>query len=509
MNIDLDNLIQLIVPLVTSSTICSESWGFLNLKDSGNLDTLKNIKEIQDYFVSTAQNNILIIKVDNQSLEEDDLELYIQNNTTYNTWEINVNKQSFLSNNSFEYTNNFFLSINEFERWMSGLSAFDTSNPFHSKVKVIVNGLDALIIGKRFQIVPLNSNEVILDFTLGDAIPESDNINKVVHYFTNEDIIINPLSFVYQTNSEQNVINIFTKLACLSLSASIVNEFYSNNKITLDGIKKINLKLYENEEQFPAFLYNNLLKLVKWIYEEKTITRQKLFNDRITLDLDENGSYILALRLHLESSFNQAIQRYNFVILERKDKYILELKDLLKDIRNQSELYSQKIRTLLNNLLRDALAALLLVGFTLFNRFSDNLQLDKDMLLHYIFYTLSIYYLISITLQTIVDITDIQVSKREMYYWKQATKELLPEKDFKEHISKSLEGRKYSLRIIYPIIVILYLFVAYSCYKFPDYFHKISQTTKYKVVSKVQDKIKYDKVYQRTSPTNSSSSSRK
>lgn len=506
---NLDSLIQLIIPLVRDNTICSESWGFLNLKDSGGLDTLKNIKQIQDYFVSNSQNNILNIKLDNQSLENGDLELYIQNNTTYNTWEINVNKQSFLSSNSSEYINNLFFSINEFEKWMSGLSAFNPNNPFHSKIKVIVNGLDKPIIGKRFQIVPLNSNNIVTNFTIGDEIPESDIINKVVHSFTNEDIVINPLSFVYQTNSNENLVNTFTKLACLSLSASIVNEFYSNDKITLDGIRRINLKLYENEKQFSPTLYNNLLKLVKWIYEEKTITRQKLFNDRITLELDENKSYIFSLELHLESSLNQAIQRYNFVILERKDKYISELKDLLKDIRSQSELYSQKIRTLLNNLLRDVLAAILLVGFTLFTKFSDNLQLDKELLLHYVFYALSIYYVISITLQAIVDITDIQVSKREMFYWKKTTKELLPEKDFKRHIAESLKGRRRSLLIIYPIIVLLYLFVAYSCYKFPDYFHKISQTTKDEVVPKIQDKIKDDKVSQHTNPTDSSSSSRK
>lgn len=469
-----DKLIELIISLVTEEVICAESWGFLNLKGSENLDLLKNIKRIQDYLGFNSQNSILTIKLDDQSLEEGDLELYIKNNTSFKTWEININKQSFLSNNSSEYIENFFLSISEFEKWMGGLSAFSPNNPFHSKIKVIVNGLDEKFIGSRFQIVPLN-NKTVTDFVSNDEIPETAIINNIVHSFTTEDIIINPVSFIYQTNSKHPLVNIFNKLACLSLSASIVNEFYSNDKITIDGIRRINLKLYEKGEQFTSSLYENLLRLVKWIYEEKTITRQKLFNDRVTLELDETKSYIHSLSLHLESSLNQAIQRYNFVILERKDKYVSELKDLLKDIRIQSDLYSQKIRGLLNNLLRDILAALLLVGFTLFTKFSDNLLLDKELLLHYVFYSLAIYYVISIVLQTIVDFTDICVSKQEMLYWKKTTKELLPEKDFKEHITQSLKGRRNSLLIIYPIIALLYLFVAYTCYQFPDFFHALTK----------------------------------
>ena len=104
---------------------------------------------------------------------------------------------------------------------------------------------------------------------------------------------------------------------------------------------------------------------------------------RLTLEIDESKSLIHELNLHLEKAFEEAIQRYNFAILERREKYISELKELLKDIKNQSDLYSQKIRNLLNNLLRDILAAILLIGFTIFTKFSDNLILDKVSLLNY------------------------------------------------------------------------------------------------------------------------------
>lgn len=124
--------------------------------------------------------------------------------------------------------------------------------------------------------------------------------------------------------------------------------------------------------------------------------------------------------------------------------------------------------------MRDVLAAIVLVGFTIFTKFSDNLQLDKVSLLKYVFYFLAIYYIISAIIQTIVDITDIQVSKKEILYWKSTTKELIPEKDFKDHIKNSLKGRTISLRILYPIIILLYFLLSFTCYKFPTYFHSIS-----------------------------------
>lgn len=471
------NILDLLISLASSEIECSESWGFLNLKDLVRIGSLKKIKDIEDYFIANSSKGILSVRLDGSLIEEGDLKSYIENNIDFQGFELSINKNALLSSNSSEYSENFFFSCSEFEKWMSGLSAFDPNNPFHSKIRVIVNGLDNYIVGKRFQIIPLRNSEIIQEFTLGEGIPEMGAIGKVVHSFTDQGTVINPLSFIYQTNSKHSVKETFTKLACMTLSASIVNEFYSESKITVDGIRRMNLRLYKNEK-LPSSLYDNLLKLVKWMYEEKTATRQKLFNDRITLEINEDKSYIFSLGYFLETSLEQAKQRYNFVILERKDKYVSELKDLLKDIRGQSDLYSQKIRSLLNNLLRDVLAALLLVGFTLFTKFSDNLQLDKELLLSFVFYALAVYYLVSIFLQAIVDITDIQVSKNEMFYWKKTTKELIPEEDFKKNISESLRGRRVSLRVIYPIIVLLYIGVAISCYIFPEYFHQISKSKK-------------------------------
>ncbi|ANF52918.1 hypothetical protein A0O34_21400 [Chryseobacterium glaciei] len=497
---DFDKLIEIIDSY--DSINVKESWGYIEIScDINKRENLQKIKLLKDYLSGEGFPNSISIKIDNARVDDDDLDSYLEDDTS--NWEININKIPFFNTGYIDVRQNFFYSIEKFQEWLSGLSPFEKENPFHKKNNLIINGLDHVILGDKFKIIPYKFNGNIESFVIGESLPDLNRINEVVHSLTSEELIISPLSFVYQTKSNnETIISILNKLASISLSASIVNEIKSDDFITVDGIRRLNLKLFDDHDIYKKEFYNDLLKVVKWIYEEKTITRQKLFNDRISLELDESKTYINALSIHLKNSLSQASQRYNFVILERKDKYISELKDLLKDVRSQSDLYSQKIRTLLNNLLRDVLAAIVLVGFTIFTKFSDNLLLDKISLLKYVFYFLAIYYVLSAIIQAIVDITDVQVSKNEMLYWKATTKELIPEKDFKKHIENSLKDRKRSLKILYPTIIILYLLLAYTCYKFPIYFHSISsEKTK-------KEKINNDKVSKYRSQQSSGSSGR-
>jgi hypothetical protein len=497
--VDYKTLYDFLNPFIADQSALNESWGFLTLKGVKKNVALDDLSKLHSFLLDLNKPNSLTIKIDHADVTIDDLKDFISNNIVFSSWEISLNKSSLLSND-FGNTSNFFVQLDKLIEWLSGLDPFSEENPFHkfSPLVIFVNGINQPIIGQSFQILPFGQS---VQANLNQfKVPQATEVNKIVHVVSAKEIVINPKHFVFTSSSETELENKIYKLAMLTLAASIANEFYSVEKITVEGIRRIEMKLFENSDTISKKEYQNLLRLVTWVYEEKITTRQKLFSDRITLELDASKSFVFALSKYLENSLLQAEQRYNFVILERKDKYISELKDLLKDIRNQSDLYSQKIRTLLNNLLRDVLAAVVLVGFTLFTKFSDNIQLDKELLLTYVFNGLALYYVISIAFQAIVDITDMYVSNREIFYWKNATKELLPEKEFTMHINNSLKGRKKSVWIIYPLIALMYLSVAFACYKFPVYFKKISSE---KVI------IDNDKIPQHTTPKDSCSQSRK
>ncbi len=488
---NLSQLFILLKDFLANKTSIEESWGGVTIGGNHYLSAAKDLENLLAYLKSFGSQNVLTVKLDGENIQIDELNEYL--NSLFGTWNIHLNKNALVSQNSKE---NFFCSLSSLTLWLDKLDPFDTENPFHkfSPLVIFSEGINQSVIGNLFQIMPFGSVENFGNSSF--KIPQSNDVSKIVHSITTKEVTINPAHFVFTSVGKTELEMKLYKLASLTLAASVVNEFYSAERIIIDGIKRIELRLHNSNDSISKATYQNLLTLVSWIYEEKITTRQKLFADRITLELDESKSFIAALTEHLETSLLQAQQRYNFVILERKDKYISELKDLLKDIRNQSDLYSQKIRTLLSNLLRDVLAAIILVGFTLFTKFSDNIQLDKELLLTYVFNGLALYYVISIVLQAIIDFTDIYISNKEIFYWKNTTKELLPEKEFKTHIQKSLKSRKISLWLIYPLIAFIYLLVAFACFRFPVYFKKISTE---KVV------IDNDKIPQHSTPKDSRS----
>lgn len=495
--------------LFPSVTRYDESWGFLTMKGKYADGVLVHLIELNTCLL----NNGITLKLDNENFTTDDIQAY-RDEIQFKTWELNINK-----NFSEQLSINYFYKTDKLSVWLGQLSAFDTQNPFnrYSKFRIIVGDIDKDIQGVSFSIQRVSNIEQD-NFWEDSKLPDKNSIHSIVRIISNDDLLISPINFIYKTDSNSNIVAQLRRLAIISLAASIVSEIISPDKISLDGIRKIYIKLFESTDDFSEETYLDLITAVTWIYEEKTSTRARLFYDRITLEIDETKSYINGLNTHIKSSLQQAKHRYNFLILERKEKYISELKDLLKDIRTQSDLYSQKIRNLLNNLLRDVLAAIVLVGFTLFTKLSDNLQLDKADLIKYVFCTLAIYYIASIILQCIVDLVDIHVSKKEMLYWKTTANELLPSGEVEAMIEESLKSRRTSLRVIYPLISIFYFAIAIACFCFPNYFHNATSnkysTSNYQVKNqnglpnskqqKINDSISKYKV-----KTGSSSSSRK
>jgi hypothetical protein len=158
----------------------------------------------------------------------------------------------------------------------------------------------------------------------------------------------------------------------------------------LQGVKKIKVPLYNDDTKVDLKLSLLLKEIVEWIYQDvdgtKIDIRRKLFIDRITLDMDYEQPLLNGLSLIAKNAFEQAQERYKFVMLERRDAYARELTMLLKDLKQQSEIYSSKLRSFLSNLTRDVLAGILLVGFTLFTKFTEIEILTKhEKLINFIF----------------------------------------------------------------------------------------------------------------------------
>jgi hypothetical protein len=476
-NIDYSELFSFLLAFANKKDSLSETLGSLSISGKVYANLQTDINNLFDYFSKNNFGGLLKFKLDGNSVNEEDLSDYIAGASS---WEISVNKSGYIKVNPDQSIIIFFLFQNNLCSWIKNLNPFDKENPFnkYKKIKVFVSDINLPLYSNTVEFLPVNyacSTTTLNKFNL----PSVDQINQNVHLLSDRDVIINPANFILiDGDIESEIAKEMRKHAITILSSSLISSFYNESKVTIDGYRTLILRLSDSSETYTHDQLVLLCEVIDWVYKEKTATRKKLILERLSIDLTENESLIHGLKNHLKNAYTQAVSRYNFIILERKDLYLKELKDLLKDIKGQSDLYSQKIRTLLSNLLRDSLAALLLVGFTVFTKFSDNIQLDKNKLLDYVFSGLAIYYIISILYQIMIDVIDINVSKKELLYWKNTTRELLPEGEFNMHINESLKGRKTSLYLVYPLIILSYLLVSFACYKFPSYFKDLESQNK-------------------------------
>lgn len=474
------DLLALLKAMSGHASVVEETWGHLKLSGGAFPDLLVRYDELKNELVPLGFRNLLTLTLNGTVVAAGDLELYEQ--SVVSSWAVDLNKLPLINKKAADgWHYNLFLKTLDFQEWLSGTNLLLKKHPFNAlgSIRILIDDLTEAFGGDKLQFLSpsklslpaLSARELLLVTSI--KLPGSLALREYTHFITMEEIEVNPAVFLVFGPGPVKMKEIFLYKACQVLSLYLVNEYYENDKVVIDGIKRVVLKLDDGSARVTEQFYFEMLSLVSWVYEDRVSVRRKLFNERLSLDRDEKDCLLVALTKNITGASTQAKERYNFVITERKDAYVKELKELLKDIRTQSELYSVKIRTLLSNFLRDLLAAIVLVGFTLFTKFTDNEKLVNQDLLKYVFYGLTAYYLLSILMQSIVDVVDISVSKREILYWKNATKEQLPEKEFKDHIDKSLKGRRISLRIIYPIVALCYLGIALACYKYPVVFRSL------------------------------------
>lgn len=455
-----------LIEIKTISDYYAEDWSNLTLR--GQYD--HSIFQMYRDLASLVQPNFVRLMLDNDEVTVADIEDYEQSPNSFYQSTLTFNKQGFLESNfqrDAKYRN-FFLTTAACKDWIDGLNPLDNRNPInrYSPLLIYVNGLAMILGSDTFRLSPTTGTGPLQ--TTADRLPSFAKLQESIHFIADFPVAYNPNTYAFQQGNYSTPLGTaLLRLAEIALSVAVIDEYYNHEKVIINGLKRLPLKIGEKE---PGATYEHLEKLiglVSWLYEDRVSTRKKLFNERLTLEIDESVNLLSALRKQAVTALEQARERYNFVILDRKDAYVKELKELLKDLRAQSELYATKIRTLLNNFLRDVLATIVLVGFTIFTKFSDNIALEKHQLLYYVFDGLGIYFIVSIIFQSTVDITDLRVTTKELTYWKKAAKELISENEFNTHYNNSLKARKTSIWIIYPLIAILYILIAVMCFKYP------------------------------------------
>lgn len=459
----------LVIEQLSDKNKYRESWG--NLSIEGNADVqVSFFEELYEAFKNIKIENTLSFFINSTKYPFD---RFIEELSSNDNWRININKNAINADN-LDYQINFFYSIDSLSLWIKD------SNPFSpdyfankGKYKVFVNGLKNNFGGENFVFCSINTD--FGSIANCEKYDESAIANHL-HVISAEDMIVRPRKHLITFGVLDDITRCFYWNTIKVLLLAIVNEYIEiSDEIVVRGYRRLSLKSgfkckHDSIEKEITDSYQNLLfSAVKWIYEtdERADLRLKLLLERVSLDINIGLPFIQGMSSVIKESLSQAKERYSFITYERKDLFDKELKDLLNDTKKLCDSFSTKIRNVLSNLLRDVLAAFIMIGITQMSKIDDISKLSENHLLKYVFLAFGIYFIASACFQLIVDISDVVNSYRELKYWKNITKEYMIQSEYDEHIKNTVTKRLKSSGPIYFLLIALYVAIGIGCFELP------------------------------------------
>lgn len=452
-----------------------EHWSSLAISGTYTNGNTTLFNTLSDYFITHDLQSSLTYFIGVNSCPISDFLDDIQEN---DTWRITINKEVLIREEREGAHSNFFYNRDDFFLWGSKANPFDEDHPFniYSPIRIIVKDIGCNFGGPNIFIH--NQQECVVSFGGYDhPLPTHQDIMDIIHVVAEKPFCIHVDRHLITFGEPERLIpNDFLKNSAKILLCCLVHEVQKDEKVILRGVRRLDMLLCGDGDVSVSLAFNNeLLDAVRWVYgeNERRDLRLKLLLERITLDIDLSKSLLVGLPYVLANSLQQAKERYSFIVYERNDSYQKELKDLLKDLKSLTDLYSNKVRSLLSNLLRDVLAAFILVGITLFSKTEEIARLWDNELIRYVFMAFGCYFVISAAFQSITDFYDIRRSEKEFDYWKNVSRAYMTREDFKAHKSNTLKKRATGTTTIYVFILLCYFAIASVCFNFPCIWNKI------------------------------------
>jgi uncharacterized protein YjgD (DUF1641 family) len=363
-----------------------------------------------------------------------------------------------------------FFSTKSFLEWVNRLkSPFDATHPFYKNQKnlIWVHSLEQPYIGSNLSIIPLNFSKDRFFSSYSDDLPCDQEIRSQVHFVSKDSVMVEPVRFKLPNEALQvDTLKPFFRFYEMLLGACLVKEYYSLDRVVVSGIKRLTLSLSPDlERNLSIENIGKLEEAVRWVYGERTETRLLLLMDRVSLDLPESGSLIPGIYSHLTQALEQAQNRYEFVIKDRKEAHAKELAELQKDVKSATNSFSSATNDLVSGLLKDALSSIFILTIMLFSRLIGKDDIFEQNQVSWLFYGLAAYLMISVITRIFVSKKGLKLSLEDLNYWQDTTRNHMSENEFKSHVDSRTKPYQshycQSALGIFSIYVVLALFVCW------------------------------------------------
>lgn len=349
----------------------------------------------------------------------------------------------------------FFFSEKFYRDWLQKLTLemFNKDSSINkSELTVIWLGFGELQIqGERLSIISLDGKSTSISKTLfknsdSIAIPGSADIKAQAHFVGQAETVCEPLNYrlpsdIAVCTLTQPFYNAYEQLLCVALS----KEFLGANDIVISGIKRLSMKLVDDGHNCDLSKLAILESVVSWVYEERIQVRLLLVMDRVSLDLVDNTSLIPNIYTHLDNALEQAKDKYEFVIKDRKEAHAKELSDFQKDIKSATDGYSKSTNDLVSGLLKDALSTVFFLAIMLFSRLIGKEELLDSENVHWLFKVLSVYLVFSPWIRIYFERQSLILGLRDLFYWKDTTRNHISHND----VSNLIDSRTKPYKCLY------------------------------------------------------------
>lgn len=375
-------------------------------------------------------------------------------------WTLSLHKSRLLIDDNHKV----FISNQAFTSWANQLTpTCALGYDFNKPLTIFIKDLAEAFGGPSLRFIPVDAENFVQPENTLD-LPDEKQVRSIVRVTSSNHIHLNPYSVALTWGNRDQPESLPIKRFFMAvMTLCFAQEIYIRNdevRLMLRGTKNLDSNLTPNWAfEISTKVLDDTVAAITWMFQERVETRQMLLSDRLSLDITDGSSFVKGVSEHINKALDQAKERYGFVILDRKDAYLKELKDVMKDVRTQADLFASKVRDLVTTLLRDVLAVLFLVGVSLIAKLNTaEVSTSVNSVQLYIFFkAVAIYFIFSIVLQILSHYRDLDLAKNECEKWLHLSHDYLTEEVFKENFTKPLSKRRGMFCFFAWVSIIIYL----------------------------------------------------
>ncbi|MDB5992602.1 MAG: hypothetical protein JWQ10_4005 [Herbaspirillum sp.] len=366
-----------------------------------------------------------------------------------------------------------FLDQSRFITWLDTvdplLAPANADQPFAGQTILRVNGMAKGLWGPSLKILGVDE---VVPIVGESTLPEETSVQTNVSISASTNIKLRPRAWEITCGDEQSSVAVaIRRKSARVIAACLVQQITETTEglsVMLKGTRKVIVPLVAATDDDHKGLAS-LNEALSWVYSERAETRIKLLVEALCAELDGASSLLKSLKEFLPSALKQARDSYGFVILERKDAYHKEMREFMKDMKAQADLYATKVRDLVSALTRDILGLLVLVGFSFIAKFDPTKlqELNSSQAFKLLCHILAGYLVLSAGFLMYTSYRDANLGFDEIKNWFKILQSYTSSNDFSDRVLGPLKNRRLYLWRMMVLIGVMYVVLVLVVWTLP------------------------------------------